>query len=113
MNKVILIGRLTKDPELRFTAGSGMAVSRFRVAVNRRKKEDGGEREKRRKTADERDISFFGCFCVASFLCASLFSVRIFSQGDCFGDFDCFDRGLDTSGHFCWLHSIDFPDTGY
>lgn len=43
MNKVILIGRLTKDPELRFTAGSGMAVSRFTVAVNRRKKEDGAD----------------------------------------------------------------------
>ena len=52
-------------------------------------------------------------FCVASILCASLFSVRTFSQGDCFGDFDCFDRGIDTSGYFCWLHSIDFPDTGY
>lgn len=38
MNKVILIGRLTKDPELRYAAGSGMAVSRFTVAVNRRKK---------------------------------------------------------------------------
>lgn len=40
INKVVLIGRLTKDPELRFAAGSGMAISRFRVAVNRRKKED-------------------------------------------------------------------------
>ena len=40
MNKVILIGRLTKDPELRFTAGSGTAVSRFTVAVNRQFKKD-------------------------------------------------------------------------
>ena len=40
MNKVILIGRLTKDPELRFTAGSGMAVSRFTLAVNRQFKKD-------------------------------------------------------------------------
>ena len=40
MNKVILIGRLTKDPELRFTAGCGMAVSRFTVAVNRQFKKD-------------------------------------------------------------------------
>ena len=43
INKVVLIGRLTKDPELRFAAGSGMAISRFRVAVNRRKKEDGAD----------------------------------------------------------------------
>lgn len=33
MNKVILIGRLTKDPDLRF-ASSGTAVTRFTVAVN-------------------------------------------------------------------------------
>ena len=45
MNKVILIGRLTKDPELRFAAGSGTAVSRFTVAVNRRKKKDEEKQE--------------------------------------------------------------------
>lgn len=38
MNKVILIGNLTKDPELNFTAGSGTAVARFTVAVSRMKK---------------------------------------------------------------------------
>lgn len=38
MNKVILIGRLTKDVDLSFTAGSGMAVGRFTLAVNRMKK---------------------------------------------------------------------------
>lgn len=35
MNKVILIGRLTKDPELRFTPG-GVAVSTVVLAVDRR-----------------------------------------------------------------------------
>lgn len=35
MNKVILIGRLTKDPELNFAAGSGTAVTRFSLAVTR------------------------------------------------------------------------------
>lgn len=38
MNKVVLIGNLTKDPELNFTAGSGTAVARFTVAVARMKK---------------------------------------------------------------------------
>ena len=38
MNKLILIGNLTKDPELNFTAGSGIAVARFTVAVARMKK---------------------------------------------------------------------------
>lgn len=40
MNKVILIGRLTKDPELRFAAGSGNAVCRFTLAVTRPFKKD-------------------------------------------------------------------------
>jgi len=35
LNKVIVIGRLTKDPELR-TTNSGLSVASFRVAVNRR-----------------------------------------------------------------------------
>jgi single-strand DNA-binding protein len=35
MNKVILIGRLTKDPELTYAAGSGVAIARFTLAVNR------------------------------------------------------------------------------
>ena len=40
MNKVVLVGRLTKDPELRFAAGSGTSVCRFTVAVNRQFKKD-------------------------------------------------------------------------
>lgn len=35
MNSVIMIGRLAKDPELRFVAGSGKAVSNFNIAVDR------------------------------------------------------------------------------
>ena len=42
MNKVVLVGRLTKDPELKFTANKGTSVTRFTLAVNRDfKKEDG------------------------------------------------------------------------
>ena len=40
MNKVILIGRLTKDPKLNFTAGKGTAVCRFTLAVTRPFKKD-------------------------------------------------------------------------
>lgn len=43
-NKVILIGRLTKDPDLRYTQ-SGVAVSRFSVAVSRPYTNQQGERE--------------------------------------------------------------------
>ena len=35
MNKAILVGRLTKDPELK-TTGSGVSVCSFTIAVNRR-----------------------------------------------------------------------------
>ncbi len=35
MNKIQLVGRLTKDPELKFAAGTGNAVTKFTLAVNR------------------------------------------------------------------------------
>nr|KEI08139.1 single-stranded DNA binding protein [Clostridium novyi B str. NCTC 9691] len=38
---MVLIGRLTKDPELKFTPGAGKAVTTFTLAVNRRYKKDG------------------------------------------------------------------------
>lgn len=41
MNKVVLIGRLTKDPELKFTPGTGTAVATFTLAVDRRFSKDG------------------------------------------------------------------------
>ena len=44
MNKVILIGRLTADPELRYTP-SGAAVCSFRIAVDRPFNSQSGERE--------------------------------------------------------------------
>lgn len=44
MNKVFLIGRLTRDPELRYTS-SNIAVARFSIAVNRTFANQSGERE--------------------------------------------------------------------
>lgn len=40
MNKVVLIGRLSRDPELNFAAGTGTAVCRFGLAVTRPFKKD-------------------------------------------------------------------------
>ena len=40
MNKVILIGRVCKDPELTYTAGNGTAVCKFNLAVARQFKKD-------------------------------------------------------------------------
>ncbi len=44
MNKVFLIGRLTRDPELRYT-GNNTAVATFTLAVNRNFTNQAGERE--------------------------------------------------------------------
>lgn len=42
MNKVILMGRLTRDPEVRYTQGDNASVvARFSLAIDRRFKKDG------------------------------------------------------------------------
>lgn len=42
MNKVILMGRLTRDPEVRYSQGDNpIAISRYTLAVDRRYKRDG------------------------------------------------------------------------
>ena len=51
MNKVILMGRLARDPEVRYSQGATpLAVARFSLAVNRRFKREG-----------EPDADFIGC----------------------------------------------------
>ncbi len=52
MNKVILMGRLTRDPEIRYSNGdSSMAIARFSIAVDRRFKRQG----------DSAEADFFNC----------------------------------------------------
>lgn len=42
MNKVILMGRLTRDPEVRYSSGeNAIAIARYTIAVNRRYNRDG------------------------------------------------------------------------
>lgn len=51
MNKIILLGRLTRDPEVRYSQGeNSMAIARFTLAVNRRFKRQG-----------EPEADFFNC----------------------------------------------------
>ena len=45
MNKVILMGRLTRDPEVRYTQTSNTLVATFSLAVNRRFVRQGEERQ--------------------------------------------------------------------
>lgn len=44
INNVVLVGRLTRDPELRYTP-SNVAVATFSLAVNRNFKNQAGDRE--------------------------------------------------------------------
>lgn len=51
MNKAIMIGRLTRDPDIRYTQGENQtAIARFSLAVDRRWKREG-----------EPDADFFNC----------------------------------------------------
>ena len=55
MNKVILVGRLTRDPEVRYTQGENQtAIARYTLAVDRRFKRDG------EPTADFINCGVFG-----------------------------------------------------
>ena len=52
MNRVILMGRLTRDPEIRYSQGeSATAVARYTLAVDRRFNRNG----------DENNADFIGC----------------------------------------------------
>ncbi len=54
MNRVILIGRLTRDPDIRYSqSDQSMAIARYTLAVDRRGRRDGGDGQ---QTAD-----FIGC----------------------------------------------------
>lgn len=56
MNKAILMGRLTKDPDVRYTQGDNtMAVARYTLAVDRRQRKDAGQ-----QTADFISCVAFG-----------------------------------------------------
>ena len=45
LNKVILIGRLVRDPELRYTPAEGVPVANFTIAVDRSFSNQKGEKE--------------------------------------------------------------------
>lgn len=68
MNKVILMGRLTRDPEIRYSQGSNpIAVAKYTLAVDRRFKRDG------EPTAD-----FVNCLCFGK---SAEFTEKYFQQG--------------------------------
>lgn len=72
MNKVILMGRLTKDPEVRYSQGSEpLAVARYSLAVNRRFKRQG-----------EPDADFINCVAFGK---SGEFAEKYFRKGQMVG----------------------------
>ena len=68
MNKVILMGRLTRDPELRYTSGeNSMAIARYTLAVDRTIKKQA-----------EQSADFIQC---VAFSKAAEFAEKYFMQG--------------------------------
>lgn len=68
MNKVILMGRLTRDPEVRYSQGAEpMAIARFSLAVNKRFKRQG-----------ESDADFIPCVAFGK---QGEFAERYFKKG--------------------------------
>ncbi|MCC0642668.1 single-stranded DNA-binding protein [Clostridioides sp. ZZV14-6150] len=45
MNQVVLVGRLTKDPELKYIPGTGTAIASFTIAIDRNYVNKDGKRE--------------------------------------------------------------------
>ncbi|MBQ8596151.1 MAG: single-stranded DNA-binding protein [Lachnospiraceae bacterium] len=69
MNKVILMGRLTRDPEVRYSQGdNAMAIARYTLAVDRRFNRNG----------DEGSADFIGC---VAFGRAGEFAEKYFRKG--------------------------------
>lgn len=72
MNSVQLVGRLVRDPEVRYTNGDNqIAVARFTVACNRKYKKDG-----------EQDADFISCIAFGK---TSEFIERYFQKGNSIG----------------------------
>lgn len=68
MNKVILMGRLTRDPEVRYSQGENQtAIGRYTLAVDRRFKRDG-----------EQSADFISCVCFGK---SAEFAEKYFHQG--------------------------------
>ena len=74
MNKVILMGRLTRDPEVRYSQGdNAMAIARYTLAVDRRFN---------RNNNDENSADFIGCVAFGK---AGEFAEKYFKKGQMVG----------------------------
>ena len=73
MNKVIIMGRLTRDPEIRYSQGErSMAIARYTLAVDRR------GRRSQDSSAEQQTADFINC---VAFDRAAEFAEKYFHQG--------------------------------
>ena len=69
MNKVVLMGRLTRDPEIRYSQGeNSLAIARYTLAVDRRFRRNG----------DQQDADFINCVVFGK---SAEFAESYFRQG--------------------------------
>lgn len=93
MNKVILIGRLTRDPEVRYTEG-GTSIAKFSIAVDRKFKKDGDS-----QTADFPNVVAFGK--------TAEFIEKYFSQGNRIGIVGRIQTGSYTNNDGVKIYTTD------
>jgi len=94
MNKCMLVGRLTKDPEIREISGNTpKKVARFTVAVNRRFKNKDGNY----------DADFIGCICYGA---TAEFIEKYFGKGMAIGI-----SGRIQTGHFTNKEGVEVYTT--
>jgi single-strand DNA-binding protein len=68
MNKIILLGRLTRDPEVRYSQNdTSLAIAKYSLAVNRRFKRE-----------NEADVDFINCVAFSKF---AEFAEKYFKKG--------------------------------
>jgi len=105
MNKVVLLGRLTRDPEIRYSAGAeSKAVSKFSLAVDRAYKKDG-----------EQSADFINCVAFGK---SAEFAEKYFRKGQKILVEGRWQTGsyTDKSGHKvytndCIIEKFDFADS--
>lgn len=100
MNKAVLVGRLTRDPELK-TSGNGISLCQFTIAVNRRyKNADGGY-----------DADFINCIAwrgTAEFLC------KYFEKGSMVGVAGSIQtRSYEKNGNKLYITEVLAEEVGF
>jgi single-strand DNA-binding protein len=105
MNKIILMGRLVRDPEIRYTQGdSPIAICKYSLAVQRRFKREG-----------EADVDFINCVVFAR---GAEFSSKYFKKGlrVCISGRLQVRSYITQDGQKRWIHEVvveeqDFADS--